>query len=292
MTADAEQRLYGDAWRLCREIGERTTVSGLAAAQEHVHAALAATGLPLRREPYSHGGTTVANLVAEAGAEAGAEDAGEPVVVGAHYDTVPGTEGADDNASAVCVLLELARRLAERPPPLPVWLVAFTLEEAPAFGTRAQGSRVFVERLRQAGAAPRAALVLEMVGFTATRQQYPGPLRFAGYPSTGDFIGVVGNRRSRRLTRTTARGLGRAPGLPVETLTVPFDGWILPDTRLSDHSSFWDAGWPAVMITDTAFFRNPHYHLPSDRLETLDLGFMARVVDGLMHALDALAEAR
>ncbi|MDZ7748387.1 MAG: M28 family peptidase [Halofilum sp. (in: g-proteobacteria)] len=226
----------------------------------------------------------MANLVAAAGT--GDDD---PVVVGAHYDTVPGTEGADDNASAVCVLLELARRLAAQPPPLPVQLAAFTLEEAPAFGTRAQGSRVFVERMRGAGARPRGALVLEMVGFTAAGQGYPGPLRLAGYPGTGDFIGVVGNRRSRALTRTIAAGLRRAPGLPVETLTVPLDGRVLPDTRLSDHSSFWDAGWPAVTITDTAFFRNPHYHLPSDRYETLDFTFMARVVDGLVHALDAIA---
>ncbi len=136
------------------------------------------------------------------------------------------------------------------------------------------------------------ALVLEMVGYTAAEQHYPGPLRWAGYPATGDFIGVVGNRRSRRLTRASARGLARQPGLPGETLTVPCDGWILADTRLSDHSAFWDADWPAVMITDTAFFRNPHYHRASDRLETLDFDFMARVVGGLVAAIDRIAAER
>ena len=280
----AEERLEADARVLCRAIGERTLERGLAEAEHYVHGVLAETGLPVERQAYAHGGAEVANLVAAAGPEGGA-----PLVVGAHYDTVAGTEGADDNASAVCVLLELARRLAREPPPIPVRLAAFTLEEAPAFGTARQGSRVFIERARRHGPRPRGALVLEMVGFTAAEQHYPAPLRYAGYPATGDFIGVVGNRHSRRLASAVAAGLARAPGLPVETLTVPFDGRILPATRLSDHSSFWDAGWPAVMITDTAFFRNPHYHRPSDRLETLDFGFMARLVEGLRGVVAAAA---
>ncbi len=285
MTDDATlQRLRDDAWALCRDIGERTLARGLDTAEADLQRRLEATGLAVARQPYAAAGRTVANLIASAG-----PDTGAPLVVGAHYDTVPGTEGADDNASAVCVLLELARRLAARPPSIPVRLVAFTLEEAPAFGTAQQGSRAAIARWQAQGDAPAGALVLEMVGYTAAEQHYPGPLRWAGYPDTGDFIGVVGNRRSRRLTEATARGLRDQPALPVATLTVPFDGHVLPDTRLSDHSAFWDAGWPAVMITDTAFFRNPHYHGASDRLETLDFDFMARLVGGLIGAIDAVA---
>lgn len=276
-TAATSAELWADARALCRDIGERTVRSGgLAAAEGFLRHALQASGLTVERQAYSAFGATVANLIADVGPP------GEsPLVVGAHYDTVPGTEGADDNGSAVCVLLALARRLVQRPPSVPVRLVAFTLEEAPAFATGNQGSRVFVRAMQRAGQRPRGAIVLEMVGYTAPEQAYPGPLRLAGYPSRGDFIGIVGNRRSRRLLRDTAMGFRRNPALPVETLTVPFDGAILPAVRLSDHASFWDARWPAVMVTDTAFFRNPHYHLAGDRIETLDFGFMARLVDSL-----------
>lgn len=274
--------LQADARSLCRDIGERTVHSGgLAAAEAFLRGALQATGLPVERQAYSAFGATVANLVVDVGPP------GEsPLIVGAHYDTVPGTEGADDNGSAVCVLLALARRLARRPPPVPVRLVAFTLEEAPAFASPDQGSRVFVRGMERAGERTRGAIVLEMVGYTAPDQAYPGPLRLAGYPSRGDFIGIVGNRRSRRLLRDTAQGFRRNPALPVETLTVPFDGTILPAVRLSDHASFWDARWPAVMVTDTAFFRNPYYHRPGDRIETLDFDFMARLVDSLEYMVE------
>lgn len=277
------RRLRAHAEVLCREIGERTTAGGLQQAEEYLHEQLAGLDLALKRQAYRAFDTEVANLVASAG-----PPGGTPLVVGAHYDTVPGTEGADDNASAVCVLLELARRLSLAPPPHPIRLAAFTLEEAPAFGTARQGSRAFLEHCRGAGITPRGGIILEMVGFTAPEQRYPAALKWAGYPSRGDFIGVVANRRSRRLLRRLADGLRAHPGLPVETLTVPFDGYVLPDTRLSDHSAFWDARLPAVMVTDTAFFRNPHYHRPSDRLETLDFGFMTAVAEALDHAIRRL----
>jgi len=220
----------------------------------------------------------VANLIAKS---PGAEGASPYYVVGAHYDTVPSTPGADDNASAVAVMLELARRLSGKSLPAPVRFVAFTLEEPPAFTTRQQGSRVFVRECKRAGERIAAAVILEMVGYTCPRQNYPLVLRWAGYPSRGDFIGIVGNWRSRRFGRAVLKGFRNNQRLPVESLFVPFNGWVLPSTRLSDHASFWDAGWPALMITDTAFFRNPNYHLPSDTLDTLDFGFMARLVKSL-----------
>ena len=223
---------------------------------------------------------------------AGTVPASPYYLVGAHYDSVPGTPGADDNASGVAVLIELGRRLAARPPPAPVRLVAFTLEEAPAFGSRLQGSRVFAGDVARRGGRVAGAIVLEMVGFTTGRQDYQFFLRWAGYPERGDFIGVVDNRGSRAFGEAVVRGMKRNPRLPVETLFVPFDGWLLPDTRLSDHTSFWDLGWPALMITDTAFFRNPNYHGPGDRLQTLDFAFMAELVAGLQGALEALPAPR
>ncbi len=198
-------------------------------------------------------------------------------------------------------MLELARRLvenplvesplAESPPAAPVHFVAFTLEEAPAFMSGHQGSRVFVHAAKGAGDRVLGAIVLEMVGYTCPRQHYPFVLRWAGYPSQGNFIGIVGNWRSRAFGRAVVKGFRKNPRLPVESLFMPLDGRILPATRLSDHASFWDAGWPALMVTDTAFFRNPNYHLPSDTLDTLDFGFMAALVESLALAAAELPPA-
>lgn len=269
------------------DIGERTSFhpDGLARAGDFVRGALEDAGLEVTDQSYAFRGIPVANLVADLPGGSGAP---AYYLVGAHYDTVPGTPGADDNASGVAVLIELARRLVADPPSVPVRFAAFTLEEPPAFGGRFQGSRVFVERAMGAGERVAGAVVLEMVGYTAPRQDYPMVLRWAGYPDSGDFIGVVANRGSRRFGEAVVGGLKRNPRLPVESLFVPFNGWILPDTRLSDHASFWDQSWPAVMVTDTAFFRNPNYHGPGDGLRSLDFAFMAELVAGLQMAIDAL----
>jgi len=202
---------------------------------------------------------------------------------------VIGTPGADDNASAVAVMLELARRTTARPPGVPLRFVAFTLEEPPTHATRHQGSRVFVKRLRQAGGRIAGAIILEMVGLTTAKQHYPLFLQWAGYPEAGDFIAVVGNRASKPLGERVLRGMRRNPALAVESLFIWFNGWILADTRLSDHAPFWDNGFPALMITDTAYFRNPNYHGPNDTADTLDYAFMAELVRSLEHAFDTLA---
>ena len=264
------------------EIGARTVSpgAGLAAAARYIRQAFESAGLEVGEQAYDYQGHEVANLIA---APPGTGGASAFYLVGAHYDTVPGSPGADDNASGVAVLLELARRLPQGAPALR--LVAFTLEEAPAYMTGHQGSRVFVRALAERGERVLGAAVLEMVGFTAQRQDYPLSLQWAGYPKTGDFIGIVGNWRSRRFGRRLLNGFRRNPRLPVETLFVPWKGGILPATRLSDHASFWDAGWPAVMITDTAFFRNPNYHRPTDTMRTLDFAFMAELVRSLELAL-------
>ena len=124
-----------------------------------------------------------------------------------------------------------------------------------------------------------------MVGYSFHNpgcQGYPFPLMFLGYPEEGNFIGLVGNFKSRDFTGSLFRAFRKNPELPVIKLTVPFGGWLMPSVRLSDHSSFWDQGFKAVMITDSAFYRNPHYHLPSDTMEKLDYGFMAELVNSLL----------
>lgn len=128
-------------------------------------------------------------------------------------------------------------------------------------------------------------ICLEMVGYSCHEpgcQEYPFPLMFFGYPKTGDFIGIVGNLRSRNLSSNLFRAFGRNPELPAVKLTVPLGGWLLPAVRLSDHASFWRKGFKAVMITDSSFYRNPHYHLPSDTMDKLDYRFMAELVKSLL----------
>jgi Zn-dependent M28 family amino/carboxypeptidase len=285
--ADTEANLRRHVTALAVDIGARSVLGGdgLERAEAYVQGALEAAGLEVEEQRYQYGGRSVANLIA---APPGADDA-PGYLIGAHYDSVPGTPGADDNASAVAVLLELGRRLAVRPPALPLKLAAFTLEEPPAFMSRHQGSRLFARRLEAQGGHLLGAIVLEMVGFTSPVQDYPFVLRWAGYPRRGDYLGVIGNWRSRRFGRRVIAGLRANPALPVESLFVPLNGWPLPMTRLSDHASFWDRGWPALMVTDTAFLRNPNYHLPSDTIETLDFAFMAEVVRSLELAIDELA---
>jgi hypothetical protein len=276
---------------LSAEFGERSAVrgGGLDRAKNYVRHTFEAAGLSVAQQAYEYRGRLVANLIADL---PGAPADIPPLLIGAHCDTVTGTPGADDNASGVAVLLELARRVVTNRPGAGVRFVAFTLEEPPAFGTPSQGSRVFVRRLIEEGRPIQGAIVLEMVGVTTPKQDYPIFLQWAGYPDTGDFIGVVGNRRSRAFGKRVLQAMRRNAALPVESLFVWFDGRILPDTRLSDHASFWDRGLPALMVTDTAYFRNRNYHGPGDQAETLDYAFMAELVRSLMLVVDELAASR
>jgi Zn-dependent M28 family amino/carboxypeptidase len=213
------------------------------------------------------------------------------VVVGAHYDVCGDQDGADDNASAVAAMLELARLLAERRPTVArrIDLVAFTLEEPPFFRTDDMGSAVHARSLRQRGVRVAAMVCLEMVGFFSDRphsQGFPVPGLSLLYPSTGDFVAVVGNLGSRRLTREIKTRMAGACAVPVHSINAPA---VVPGVDFSDHLNFWLEGFPAVMITDTAFYRNPNYHLPSDTAETLDYDRMTEVVKGLYSAVCALA---
>jgi aminopeptidase YwaD len=212
-------------------------------------------------------------------------------IVGAHYDTVSGSPGADDNASGVAALLEIVRVFAEslraqRDPR--VQFVAFTLEEEGM-----AGSTHYARALSKRGVHMPGMVSLEMVGFKSdapNSQQLPPGLEHL-YPNIGNFIGVVGNETSRDLLETFVTAMKTVDGLPVESLVVSGNGEAIPPTRLSDHSPFWDLGYSALMITDTSWFRNPHYHQPSDTIEIIDLDFMARVAEGVARAVEAALDA-
>ncbi|MHC1741505.1 MAG: M28 family peptidase [Syntrophobacteraceae bacterium] len=287
-TNDTEQALKAHLHELTVTIGERsvTLPRNLVKTQRYISTFLDSLGVSTELEPFRYYDLPVANVIARIGP---VEKPAARFVLGAHYDSVEGTVGADDNASAVAVLLETARQLADldrrKQLAVSVTCVAFALEEPPVFTTRYMGSKVHAEGIRRRGDAIDGMLCLEMVGYacrTKGCQEYPFPLNFMRYPEQGDFIGIVGDFASRRLTRAIHRSFRQNPALPAIPLTVPFSGWLMPSVRLSDHASFWDEGYKAVMITDTAFFRNPHYHLPSDTADTLDYGFMGELVRSLV----------
>ena len=290
--ADPAAKNLEDALRkhveaLAVEIGPRTPFDGdgLDRAAAYIRSAFEEAGLSVTEQAYDYHGRRVANLIATL---PGRSRSSAYYVVGAHYDTVEGTPGADDNASAVAVLLELARRTQQAQLDAPLRFVAFTLEEPPASDTANQGSRVFVKACRGQGDRVLGAIILEMVGFTAPRQNYPVIRKWPFCPAEGNFIGIVANWRSWRFGWTVRKGFGGNPHLPVRSVFLPFDGRFIPETRWSDHAPFWDAGLPALMVTDTAFFRNPNYHRPSDTIETLNFGFMAELVRSLELALREL----
>ncbi|MEO0801666.1 MAG: M28 family peptidase [Cyanobacteria bacterium J06642_2] len=208
-----------------------------------------------------------------------------PILIGAHYDAVPGSPGADDNASGVAVLLELARSLSERPLQRSVRLVAFDLEE---YGL--QGSTHYAELCYQQKLPLAVAISLEMLGYRCTEphsQRYPVSLLRYVYPDCGDFIGAIGNWSAIPAMLRLYGGM-RTERVKYWWLVAGRRGVILPDTRRSDHAPFWDRGYPALMLTDTANLRNPHYHRASDRLETLDLDFLTSVYRGLIQGLRRL----
>jgi len=214
----------------------------------------------------------------------GSRSGRQPILIGAHFDAAPATPGADDNASGIAVLLELARHFAANPAPSPLWLVAFDLEERGMVGSGAYAQ--FLQRQRQ---SLRLMLSLEMLGYrdpTPGSQDYPAGLEKL-YPNRGDYIGLIGNWPTWGDLLKLQRDFQKV-GIPCCWLLAGQRGLILPATRLSDHSPFWDAGYAAVMVTDTAFLRNPHYHKLSDTLETLDQDFLTGVCQGLMAGIRSL----
>ena len=204
-----------------------------------------------------------------------------PLLVGAHYDGPLHSIGADDNASGVAALLELAQRWAATPPRRPVWLVAFDQEEWGMVGSAALAAECKARR------QPLHLMVsLEMLAYTSSEQRYPHPAMRHVFGDCGDFIALVANLAAGAQLPGLASRMGRH--VTTKVLPVPDHGRAIPDVRLSDHSPFWDEGYNALMVTDTSFMRNPHYHQMSDTIDTLDLPFLAAVVEGLDCALSSL----
>jgi Zn-dependent M28 family amino/carboxypeptidase len=202
------------------------------------------------------------------------------LIVAAHYDTVEGSPGADDNASGLVVLLDVARRLSDATLDRSVRFIAFCLEEQNLLGSLA-----YAAHLKATGEEILGAIVLECVGYARLDEgsQRKPPGVSIPIPSIGNFLAVVGNAGSAELTATIEQVAKLH--LPVASLVVPGNGELLPDVRRSDHAAFWHYGYPAVMLTDTANFRNPHYHQPTDALGTLDLDFMTSVTDAVTAAV-------
>ncbi len=276
--------LLGHLQYLSVTLGERCIYrpENLKAAEDYVFQAFQDMGYTPRRQTYIYQREQVSNVIA------GHQDPTGYYLLGAHFDTVAGTPGADDNASAVAVLLEVARLAQGFTPPRPWTFVGFTVEEPPAFFTPYMGSRVYARTAKKERHRILGMLCLEMVGYYRQEpdsQQLPLPLRLMGYPTTGNFIGLVSDRRSRPLLYRLEKAIKEGCRLPAVTLAVPLGGYLLPEVRLSDHANFWDEGYPAIMLTDTSFFRNPHYHAASDVLETLDLDAMVELTLGLEHFL-------
>ncbi|MGE5302460.1 MAG: M28 family peptidase [Alphaproteobacteria bacterium] len=262
-------------------VGERNPFSAqrhLAEVESFIEVELQSYGIAVESDYFFYHGRRFRNIIGEIGNPR----SGSLVILGAHFDSVAGAPGADDNGSGVAVLLESARILAQSPLRSRLLICAFNLEELNMIG-----STHLARKLKATGTSMKAMISLEMVGYadsTPGSQRYPAGLRWF-YPDRGDFIGVIGNFKSISLLRRVARLMRQSPGLAVETLAVPGKGELIPAVRLSDHAPFWDLGCPALMITDTAFFRNPHYHSPSDTLDTLNIDFMAKVCQGIICAL-------
>jgi hypothetical protein len=264
---------------LAGRIGRRNTQhpAALAEAAQLIETELATAALKVERQGFRADGTEVANLVTTI---AGGTAAREIVIVGAHYDTAGNTPGADDNASGVAAVLELARLAAGRHPRRTVRFVFFTNEEPPYFQTDKMGSLVYARRCRAGGETITAAVSIESVGVFSDApdsQHYPWPFSWF-YPKTGNFVGFIANPNSDALVR-------RATTVFRQHATVASEAAVLSESidgiGWSDHWAFWQVGYPAMMVTDTAVFRNAHYHQPTDTPEKLDYERMARAVIGI-----------
>jgi Zn-dependent M28 family amino/carboxypeptidase len=275
------ENLYRHVHFLAVTVGDRYLwkEKSLDRAAEYIETELVSQGYPVQIQSFRCYDREAANLIVEAPGRGN-----EVVVVGAHYDTVPGTPGADDNASGVAALLELARLLRGHAGRKTMQLAAFVNEEPPFYGSRNMGSMVCAGDLKERGARVEVMLSLEMIGYFGKGhpQRFPLPGMEFFYPRTGDFVAVVGNFPSRRAVSRIRRGINKFSRIRARSLTAPeFFGGI----NLSDHASFWAHGFPAVMVTDTSFFRNRHYHQESDTIDTLNFDQMAEVVQGLYFTL-------
>ena len=284
------RRLEQHVRALAGEIGERSraTYPNVVRAAAYIDSVLRSLGYAVVSQEFSADGRTYRNVEATLAGSALVRN--EVVLLGAHYDTAEDAPGADDNASGVAGVLELARVFARAPQARTVRFVFFANEEPPWFPTADMGSRHYAKAARARNDKIVAMLSIESIGYYDTEkgsQRYPFPLNLA-YPDVGDFIGVVSNLKSRALLHRAIAAFRARATIPTHGAAAP--AWV-PGVWWSDHWSFWLEGYPAIMISDTAPYRYPFYHTPMDTPDKLDYGRTARVVDGLAHVVRGLAEA-
>lgn len=274
---------------LSEEIGPRSfrDPDHLAATSKFLQKKLKEFGYEIHLQTYPADALRVENIIAE---KKGDSKPDEILILGAHYDSVVGSPGADDNASGASILLELARDCANRKFSRTIRFAAFTLEEPPYFQTRWMGSRIYAKSARAKKEKIVGMVCLESLGYYSElpkSQSFPFPFFGFFYPTTGNFVTVVSNFGSRKLGQTIAKELREKSKIPIETFS---GSSLIPGVGWSDHASFWEIGVPAVMLTDTALFRNPHYHAPTDRADTLNYSKMAELTEALQSVVKKLAE--
>jgi len=283
-------RLRQHIQTLSGDLGEHNWLypTQLRAAADYIEQVWREQGYPVTRHPYTADGQEFANLEVT---RPGTTHANEIVLVGAHYDSVEGSPGADDNTSGVAAMLEISGVFARLNQARTVRFVAFVNEEPPYFETDRQGSRVYAKLCRQRGDNIHAMLSLETLGYYSDEpgsQRYPKPFNLF-YPDRGNFIGFVSNLRSRAVMHDAVRAFRGHSDVPIEACAtlerIEGVGW-------SDHASFWREGYEAFMVTDTAIFRYPHYHAASDTPDKVNYPILARVSDGLAGTIAVLADAR
>ncbi len=283
------ERLRQHVQKLAGEIGERNAFlpAKLDEAARWIETELASLGYSVHREEFASFGARFRNLWCEAAGTG----PGEPyIIVGAHYDSVRGSPGANDNASGVAALIEIAREMRGEKPARTVRFAAFANEEPPFFQTEEMGSLVHARAAKKRGDRIAGMISLETIGFysdSPRSQRYPPPFGLF-YPTRGDFIGFVGNVSSRRFLREAVRAFRESADFPSEGGSIPE---AVPGAGWSDHWAFWRAGYPALMVTDTAPFRYPHYHTAEDTPEKIDYDRLARVVAGLSRMVLRLAKS-
>ncbi len=287
MKRDIQNHLKSTVGFLAGKTGSRgyMQLDNLQSAADFIKAELAGYGYDVSVQRYTAKGNSYENISV---IKRGEKTPEKIIVVGAHYDTVLGTPGADDNASGVAGLLELARLFSDTSPAKTLNLVAFTLEEPPFFRSGLMGSHMYAEQLKNENSDVEGMICLEMIGYFSDEpdsQTFPLPFFSLIYPDRGNFITLVSNIQSKGFLNRIKGGFKKGTDLPVESLSS-FS--IIPGVDFSDHRSFWKFGFDAIMVTDTAFYRNPHYHGPGDIPSTLDYERMADVVIGLNAALKEL----
>jgi len=282
-----EQELHSHVQTLAGQIGERNLFrhDRLVMAADYIRTTLAGAGYEVRRQPYEVGGKICENIEAEM---RGREKPDDIVIIGAHYDSVQGSPGANDNASGVAATLALARAFADTTPARTLRFVLFANEEPPFFQTEHMGSRVYAKRSRERGENIVLMLSLETIGYYSDEpgsQHLLFPLSLI-YPSTGNFIAFVSNVENGFLVRQLVGSFRQQAQFPSEGGAL----WgLIPGVGWSDHWAFWEEGFPAVMVTDTAPFRYPAYHSHADRPELVQYERMARVVSGLQAVIAEMA---